>query len=108
VIFYHNDEQHRLAEYYRQKLNAAGAFGAPVVTQIAPLLAFYPAETYHQDYYSANPRKSYCRSVIRPKVEKVREVFKDKLKTAREPALGVTALQSIERSKTRGAGRPVA
>ncbi len=86
AIFYHNDEQQRLAEHYKQKLNAAAAFGAPVVTQIAPLLAFYPAEVYHQDYYSANPRKSYCRSIIRPKVEKVREVFKDKLKTAREPA----------------------
>ena len=91
VIFYHNDEQHKLAEYYKQQLNAAGAFGAPVVTQIAPLIAFYPAEVYHQDYYSANPRKSYCRSVIRPKVEKVRKVFKDKLKTAGEPAVGGTA-----------------
>jgi len=90
VIFYHNDEQHRLAEHYKQKLNAAATFGAPVVTQIAPRLAFYPAEVYHQDYYSANPRKSYCRSVIRPKVEKVREVFKDKLKTAREPAMAGT------------------
>jgi len=87
VIFYHNDEQHRLAEHYKKELNAAGAFGAPVVTQIAPLLAFYPAEVDHQDYYSANPRKSYCRSVIRPKVEKLREVFKDKLKTAQEPAV---------------------
>lgn len=87
VIFYHNDEQRRLAEHYKQKLNAAVAFGAPVVTQIAPLLAFYPAEADHQDYYSANPRKSYCRSVIRPKVEKLREVFKDKLKTAQEPAV---------------------
>lgn len=88
VIFYHNDEQHRLAEHYRQNLNAAGAFGAPVVTQIAPLTAFYPAEDYHQDYYSANPRQAYCKSVIRPKVAKVQRVFKDKLKTAREPATG--------------------
>jgi len=87
VIFYHNDEQLKLAEYYKQKLNAAATFGAPVVTQIAPMIAFYPAEGYHQEYYSANPRKPYCRSVIRPKVEKVREVFKDKLKTAQESAV---------------------
>jgi peptide-methionine (S)-S-oxide reductase len=84
---YHNDEQLKLAEYYKQKLNAAATFGDPVVTQIAPMIAFYPAEGYHQEYYSANPRKPYCRSVIRPKVEKVREVFKDKLKTAQESAV---------------------
>ena len=88
MIFYHNDEQHKLAEHYKQKLNAAGAFRGPLVTQIAPLTAFYPAELYHQEYYSANPRQPYCRSVIRPKVEKVRKVFKDKLKTASEPAMG--------------------
>jgi peptide-methionine (S)-S-oxide reductase len=90
VIFYHNDEQRQLAEHYKQQLTAARAFRGPIVTQLAPLTAFYPAEVYHQEYYSANPRQPYCRSVIRPKVEKVRKVFKDKLKTADEPALGET------------------
>ncbi|MCU0977670.1 MAG: bifunctional methionine sulfoxide reductase B/A protein [Pirellulaceae bacterium] len=83
VIFYHDDRQRELAEYYKQQL--AKEFRKPIVTQIAPLTAFYPAEAYHQDYYAENLYKAYCRTVIRPKVDKVRKVFKDKLKTAAQP-----------------------
>ncbi len=80
VIFYHNDQQRQLAEHYKQKLNAEGVFGAPVVTQIEPFEAFYPAEDYHQQYYEQHGRQPYCRFVIRPKLEKFRKVFHDKLK----------------------------
>jgi len=80
VIFYHNEEQKRLAEEYKQKLDAAGIWEDPIVTEIAPFSNFYPAEDYHQNYYNENPRESYCSFIIRPKVEKLEKVFKDKLK----------------------------
>jgi peptide-methionine (S)-S-oxide reductase len=82
AIFYHNDEQQRLAEHYKQKLNDALAFGKPVVTEISPFTEFYAAERYHQNYYELNARQPYCAVVIRPKIEKVRKVFKEKLQTA--------------------------
>ncbi|HEX5552759.1 MAG TPA: peptide-methionine (S)-S-oxide reductase MsrA [Chitinophagaceae bacterium] len=83
VIFYHNDSQKLLAEKYKQKLDASGAFNAPIVTAIQPLENFYPAENYHQDYYDNNPNQPYCQMVIRPKLEKFRKVFKSELKTAK-------------------------
>jgi peptide methionine sulfoxide reductase msrA/msrB len=81
VIFYHNDTQKERAEYYKQELDASGAWDRPIVTEISPLPTFYPAEDYHQNYYSTNPEQGYCRAVIRPKVEKFRKVFADKLKS---------------------------
>jgi len=80
AIFHHNEEQKRLAERYKQELDAAGAFSAPIVTEITAFSEFYPAEDYHQKYFEANPRQPYCAAIIRPKVDKVRKVFADKLK----------------------------
>jgi len=81
VIFYHNDEQKRLAEKYKTELDRSGAWDKPIVTEIAPLKKFYPAENYHHDYYEYNKDKNpYCSFVIRPKLEKFRKVFKEKLK----------------------------
>jgi len=89
VIFYHSDAQRKLAEQYREKLDASGAFRVPVVTEIEPFREFFPAENYHQDYYELNGRQPYCQLVIRPKVEKLKKVFGDKLKErAQEPAGG--------------------
>jgi peptide-methionine (S)-S-oxide reductase len=86
VIFYHSEEQRKLAEHYLQKLDASGAFRAPIVTEISPFGAFFPAENYHQSFYELNARQPYCQIVIRPKVEKLEKVFRDKLKdTAQEP-----------------------
>jgi len=79
-VYYHNEEQHRLAAEYKQKLNEAHAFENPIVTEIEPLKSFYPAEDYHQNYYKQNGREPYCQFVVRPKVDKVRAVFGDKLK----------------------------
>jgi len=80
VIFYHNEKQKELAKEYKQKLDSAGAFDAPIVTAIEPFTVFYKAENYHQNYYNENGEEPYCRLVIKPKVDKVRAVFKDKLK----------------------------
>ncbi|UYZ60307.1 peptide-methionine (S)-S-oxide reductase MsrA [Hymenobacter latericus] len=80
VVFYHNDEQKRLAEGYKKKLNDANAFGKPAVTEISAAPTFYAAENYHQDYYNQNMQQPYCQFVVKPKVDKVRQVFGDKLK----------------------------
>lgn len=80
AVFYHNEEQKKLAEEYKKKLNEANAFPSPIVTEISPLGEFYVAEDYHQNYYNENGEQGYCRMVIRPKVEKFKKVFKDKLK----------------------------
>lgn len=79
VIFYHNDEQKKTASELKDKLNKSGAFENPVVTEIAPFDKFYVAENYHQDYYNRNGSQPYCSIVIRPKIEKFRKVFKDRL-----------------------------
>lgn len=80
VIFYHNEEQRKLATEYKSRLNAEKVFANPVVTEIAPYTAFYKAEDYHQNYYNENGQEPYCQYVIRPKLEKFRKVFADKMK----------------------------
>jgi len=80
-VFYHNKEQKEKAEKYKDELNKSGAFDKPIVTEITPFEKFYPAEDYHQQYFDNNENANpYCRIVIRPKVDKFRKVFKDKLK----------------------------
>jgi len=80
VIFYHDDQQRAQAEKRKQELDASGAWADPIVTEISPLLKFYPAEDYHQNYFRTNPQEGYCQFVIRPKLEKFEKVFADKLK----------------------------
>lgn len=80
VIFYSNANQKSLAEKYKNELNGQNAFGKPAVTQIAPLKNFYKAEDYHQNYYKLNGSQPYCRIVIKPKMDKLEKIFKDKLK----------------------------
>lgn len=80
-VFYHNPEQKAKAEKYKAELDKSGAFDKPIVTEIVPFTKFYPAENYHQEYFENNEGTNpYCRIVIRPKVDKFRKVFKDKLK----------------------------
>ncbi len=69
VIFY-NGESQRLAAL-RSLESARSMFKNPIVTEISPLQTFYPAENYHQDYYSQNQSAPYCQVVIRPKLEKL-------------------------------------
>ncbi len=81
VIFYHNQEQKQLSQQYKQELDESKAFSNAIVTEISPLNTFYKAEDYHQNYYAINPEQSYCTYVIKPKLDKFRKVFKDKLRT---------------------------
>ncbi len=80
VVYYHNDTQKQLTEKYKKELDEVKAFDRPIVTEISPLPEFYIAEDYHQNYYNQNPDQGYCAFVIAPKVEKLRKVFKEKLK----------------------------
>ena len=81
-IFYHNEEQRSKAEKYKAELDKSGAFDRPIVTEITAFTKFYPAEDYHQQYFENNENNNpYCKIVIRPKLDKFRKVFKDKLKT---------------------------
>lgn len=82
VIYYHNEEQKTKAEFYKQQLNEKNTWGKPVVTEISAYTIFYKAEGYHQGYYENNGSEGYCQFVIKPKLEKFKEVFKDKLKNA--------------------------
>lgn len=81
VVFFHDDAQQALAEQRKGQLDAAGIWQDPIVTEISPFTKFYMAEEYHQQYYERNPEAGYCQVIIRPKVEKFRKVFKDKLKS---------------------------
>lgn len=80
AIFYHSEEQRAGAQAAIAELDTSGVWDAPVVTELAPLEEFYPAEEYHRDYYRRNPNQSYCRVVIAPKVAKARSKFLAKLK----------------------------
>lgn len=80
VVFYHDDTQKQLAEGYKEKLDKAGAFDSPIVTEISPATTFYKAEDYHQNYYNLNGEAPYCSFVIRPKLDKFQKAFQGKLK----------------------------
>jgi peptide-methionine (S)-S-oxide reductase len=80
AIFYHSAEQKAEAESVIATLTADKVFSGPIVTQVAPLDTFYPAEDYHRDYYRRNPNQGYCRVVIEPKVSKLRKQWQAKLK----------------------------
>jgi peptide-methionine (S)-S-oxide reductase len=81
VIFYHNEQQRKLAEQYKRKLNAARTFQSPIVTEIAQFEEFFPAEDYHRDYYKLHGRMPYCQLIIRPKIDKLEKTFGDILKS---------------------------
>jgi peptide-methionine (S)-S-oxide reductase len=79
VVFYQNEEQKKIAEQYLQQLDASGKYPGKLVTEISPLGNFYPAEEYHQNYFNQNQGQGYCQFVIRPKVEKFRKQYHEKL-----------------------------
>ncbi len=80
VVFYHNDQQRILAEAYKKQLDSSGVFKAPIVTEISPLINFYAAEDYHQNYFNENGSQPYCQIIIRPKVEKFKKSYSTLLK----------------------------
>jgi peptide-methionine (S)-S-oxide reductase len=79
IVLYHDDEQRRAADAYVEALDETGGYDDAVVTELAPLERFYRAEEKHQDYFEKNPADAYCRMHARPKVEKVREQFREKV-----------------------------
>lgn len=80
VVFYGTPQQRETVEEVIADLDARQIFQWPIVTEVAPLEMFYPAEAYHQEYYPQNPQQGYCRAVIDPKMAKFRASFLDKLK----------------------------
>jgi peptide-methionine (S)-S-oxide reductase len=81
AIFYHDPGQKAAADQVIAEIEAAQIWPQPIVTQVVPLTAFYPAEAYHQDYFKRNPYQGYCQVVIAPKVAKFRKVYLDRLKS---------------------------
>jgi peptide-methionine (S)-S-oxide reductase len=80
AIFYHSEEQKNKALNIIKSLNVSGAWQKPIVTEVSEFTSFYPAEDYHQNYYKLNSEQPYCQYVIRPKLDKFRKVFSEKLK----------------------------
>src|SRR5579863_6789766 len=80
AIFYSDEEQKQIAEAYIKQLDQAKVFRSPIVTEVTPLKAFYPAEGYHQNYCNLNPNNPYVRAVAEPKVDKTRQQFGELLK----------------------------
>jgi peptide-methionine (S)-S-oxide reductase len=85
TILFHDPEQKQTAEALISRLNQESYQGKPIVTLVAPLDEFYPAEDYHQGYYEKNPYAGYCQMVIRPKVVSFSERFGSKMKEQIEP-----------------------
>ena len=80
VIYYHDLSQKSIAEKAKQVLDEAGIWKDPIVTEIAPLPEFYPAENYHQNYFNQHGNQPYCQFVIQPKVKKFEQVFRERVK----------------------------
>lgn len=80
VIFYHDEEQKRVAQETIKQLTEARAYADPIVTQVEPFTQFYLAEDYHQEYFKYNSSQPYCRVVIAPKVNKFRKSHSEMLK----------------------------
>ncbi|TKX74836.1 peptide-methionine (S)-S-oxide reductase [Halorubrum sp. GN11_10-6_MGM] len=80
IVLYHDDEQRRIAENYVAALDEEGGYDDDVVTEVERLETFYRAEEKHQDYFEKNPTDAYCSMHAQPKIEKVRERFREKVK----------------------------
>lgn len=80
AVFYHDATQKQIAESIKNDLSHSGAYDAPIVTTFEPASVFYKAEDYHQDYFNLNGHNPYCQMVVKPKVEKFKKVFSDRIK----------------------------
>lgn len=80
AIFFHDRDQERAARAVIEAFEKEGVYRDPIVTEVSPASVFYPAETYHQDYYDNNPDTGYCQMVITPKVNKLRSLFPQRLR----------------------------
>jgi peptide-methionine (S)-S-oxide reductase len=82
IILYHDEDQKLAAEALIKSLDGQEIWKNPIVTQIAPLETFFPAEDYHQGYYRKNPGQGYCMMVVAPKLKKFRQKYAERLKEA--------------------------
>jgi len=82
AIFYNSPEQKATAEKLIDELNKEGIWNKPIVTAIEPLKTFYPAETYHKEYYNKHSTEPYCQVVIAPKITKLQQRFLNKIKVS--------------------------
>lgn len=80
AIFYHSEEQKKVAELAKEAAQASGDWSNPIVTEISAYSNFYKAEDYHQDYYNQNGTQPYCQIVITPKIDKFKKKFAALLK----------------------------
>ena len=80
AIFYKDEAQGKLARSLKDKLNQSGIYNSAIVTEVTPFSNFYPAEAYHHNYYALHEQQSYCQYVVRPKVEKLHQLFGNLLK----------------------------
>ncbi len=78
IILYHDDQQKATAEKVLEKVKAY--YEDSIVTEIVPIDTFYVAEDHHQNYYNDNPNAGYCRVVINPKIQKLQQMYLDRLK----------------------------
>jgi len=83
LILYHDEQQRVVAEQSKHDADASGRWPAPLVTEIVPLNAFYPADSRHRDYYLTHPEDAYCQVVIEPKIRKLKKEFPDRVQEPR-------------------------
>jgi peptide-methionine (S)-S-oxide reductase len=82
-IYTHTAEQARQARALIEHLNTSGVYASPIVTEVAPVSNYHPAEAYHQGYVAQNPFQGYCAVVVRPKLEKFQRTYIEQLKRDR-------------------------
>jgi peptide-methionine (S)-S-oxide reductase len=80
VVFYHDNKQRATAEKLIEELGNSRMYDAPIATKVEPFEVFYKAEDYHNDYFRNHPAQPYCKLVIAPKIAKLREDYRNKLK----------------------------
>jgi peptide-methionine (S)-S-oxide reductase len=80
TVFYRDEAQRKVAEDVIREVNTSKIWKRPIVTEVAPFKAFYKAEDYHQEYFQKNKSSGYCQVVIAPKIVKLREHYRDRLK----------------------------
>jgi peptide-methionine (S)-S-oxide reductase len=80
VIFFHDNEQRDISMEVIKILSKEKVWDKPIVTEVSPLTNYFSAENYHQNYLHLNPQNTYCQMVVRPKYEKFKKIFRERLK----------------------------
>lgn len=82
AVYYHDQKQKQITLDHIKELTSKKVYADPIVTEVEAYTIFYPAEDYHQDYYRNHPDNPYIQAIAKPKVEKFKKAFKDKLKAS--------------------------